>query len=360
MDDIVSRMLDKAEDSYPQLRKLDTGSPHYLSCSGSRDRATPLRYPVVPPSHVQDLCLRGSRSEDWTQGFASPISGLKRLHFLYHDTLTRPKLLDVLVNLPSLETLIIEDCSTHWTPGPVVYGPNNPIPNHDLIPAPRFTHPNLMTFECLRLDELSTKQLLESLITPNLTCLKVWWFSGWKGQINQGEPLVTMLRGCPQLQTLGLCCFETEDSWWKEVFNTATCVKHLRLRNNEFLEEDLESLCESGLVMPYLERLALENVFGIKTDVVRRIVVDRPDLQYVELRGWDATRVAKEDVEFLRSSVRDFVLETFGGTEQAISNEDESDWSSSGTPSEGSWLSGDQYVVDLALSGIRTFDIIGF
>ncbi|KAG9001323.1 hypothetical protein FRB90_011641 [Tulasnella sp. 427] len=337
LNEVVQRMLSGAEAEYPQLRKLDTGSSsqYPTSALSDRQRANPLKYPVVLPPHVQDLCLRGYRSSDWDAGFAMPVSGLKRLHFFSHYTLTRPEFMGVLANLPSLEALIIESCDTNWSPLPI-----------DLGPVP---HPNLRTLECLMLSSISIEYLLRSLITPKLISLKVWWSIGWGGAINHTEPLLTMLRGCRQLQTLDLCNLEAHASWWKDVFSTATSVKHLRLRNNEFLAEELKPLWDPTPVLPYLKHLALENVFGLKTDVVRQIVAARPGLQSVELRGWDVTRVAKEDVEFLRSSVQDFALETLGGPEEGASNEHEPDWSSSGTPSEGSWLSGDQNVVDKAL-----------
>ncbi|KAG9010636.1 hypothetical protein FRB90_007758 [Tulasnella sp. 427] len=319
LNEVVERMLSGAEAEYPQLRRLGTGSSsqYPTRALSDRQRTNPLKYPVVLPPHVQDLCLRGYRSSDWNEGFALPVSGLKRLHFISHYTLTRPEFLGILANLPSLEALIIESCDTNWSPLPI--------------------------------DWILIEYLLRSLITPKLISLKAWWSIGRKGAINHTEPLLTILRGCPQLQTLDLCNLEAHASWWKDVFITATSVKHLLLRNNEFLAEELEPLWDPTPVLPHLKHLALENVFGLTSDVVRRIVAARPGLQFVELRGWDATRVAKEDVEFLRRSVQDVVLETFGGTKEAASNGDGDDWSSSGTPSEGSWLSGDQDVVNKAL-----------
>ncbi|KAG9008325.1 hypothetical protein FRB90_008988 [Tulasnella sp. 427] len=337
VDEIASTMLSDRS-NYPQLKKLDTGCHEWY---GYRRRSgDPLRYLVVPLL-VQHLCLRGYRTRDWIHGFAVPMMELKRFHLANNSGLALPDLLTALRNLPNLSELIIDTCRMSF----------DPASRKSVTSA---TLPKLMTLECLLLNWREMASVLRLLVTPSLTSLKLWWETGWKGLANQAVGLVAALQAKPQLQTLDLCNFEELVPQWKRVFEGATSIRTLRLRSCELVEEDLRGLwepcVEEAPVMPYLEHLALENVLDLRTGVVRWIIASRPGLRSVELRGWGRDQVDEEDVEFVRNSVENFVLETFGerdprDPEEEMSDSDEEEWSSWGSPSQGSWLSGDQEVV---------------
>ncbi|KAG9008324.1 hypothetical protein FRB90_008987 [Tulasnella sp. 427] len=306
VDEITKRMLSGGDVDYPQLRKLDTGCHLWIGRLGS----------------------------------SVPISELKRFHLANNFGLNRSDLLHVLANLPNLETLIVENCETDWVP--------------TLTAVKPASLPNLTNLECLGLNNNTMTRLLQLLITPKLNSSKLWWDYGFKLWLNQVDGVMAMLRANPQLQILNLCNLETQAPHWKEIFRRGVSLRILRLRSCELEEDDLEALWEQGAqdapIIPHLEHLVLENVLDLSTNVMRRIVASRPSLRFVELRGWYDGRVDEEDVEFVRNSVERFVLETFGGRgprdsdgESAESGAEE--WSSSGTPSEGSWLSGDEDVV---------------
>ncbi|KAG9008322.1 hypothetical protein FRB90_008985 [Tulasnella sp. 427] len=339
VDEITKTMLSEGS-SYHQLTKLDTGCNLWIGKGGIRRLADPLRYPVVPSLQLQQLLLRGYRTRDWTRGIVTPMSELNRLHLADNFDLVLSELLAVLPNLPSLNELIIDACEISFAPA-----------SSQIVTSA--TLPKLTILECLRLNNNSMNSILRSLVTPNLTSTKLWWDFGGKDWINQVDGVVAIFQASPRLQTLDLCNFEALVPLWKDVFGRATSVRTLRLRSCELVEEDLAGLWEPHIeaapMTPHLEHLAIENVLDLNTDVVRRIVACRPGLRRVELRGWYDGRVDEADVRFIRGSVENFVLETFGRVPRVSDGETTDsgaeEWSSSGTPSEGSWVSGDEEIV---------------
>ncbi|KAG9042700.1 hypothetical protein FS837_010484 [Tulasnella sp. UAMH 9824] len=336
VDYMVEAMLKGLGSTYPQLRRLDTGCP-----IREGTRYPPMEYPVLAPPLLRELSIWGFRSRDWVSGFPEPMGALKSLCMGNNVNLFLEDLVTVLTKLPNLETLVIQDCTTELEP---------------VEELPSVILPNLTTLQCVSLDSNSITLILEVLLTPKLTFLKVWWECGFKGWSGQAGPLVEMLDANPQLERLDLCYCVIQQEEWSEAFESAGSLKYLRLRSCELESDDLETLSEMGVgedgeqcLLPHLEHLVLENVFHVSTEDIRRIVMHRPGLRSLELRGWDGTNVAEEDVQFIRQSVECFVLETFytglGTLEEEEEDGENEEWSSSGTPSEGSWLSGDEEVI---------------
>lgn len=231
----------------------------------------------------------------------------------------------------------------------------------DPLAAPSaVTLPNLTTLQFVTLSDRSISSLHQVLLTPKLTSLRLWWDSGFKNWLDQAQPLVAMLRMNPQLENLDLCNCVLQSSRWRDAFDKAGSLKYLRLRSCELESNDLDGLSELGVgedgeqrLLPLLNHLVLENVSELSSGDIRRIVAHRPGLQFLELRGWDGTNVEEQDVQFMRQSVECFVLETYCkgfGALEAEDNEDNEDWSSAGTPSEWSWVSGDEEVVSSHLA----------
>ncbi|KAG8918646.1 hypothetical protein FRC01_001746 [Tulasnella sp. 417] len=174
--------------------------------------------------------------------------------------------------------------------------------------------------------------------------------------VDQLEPLPAMLLANPQLQSLDLCKCLLQPAGWRDVFGKAGSLKDLRMRSCELEPTDIESLFELGVgedgeqrMLPRLEHLVLENVSDLSTGDVKRIITNRPTLRSLELRGWDGSHVTDEDVHFMREALECFILETFykdsGALEEEEVDEGSEESSSTGTPSVGSWLSGDDEVV---------------
>ncbi|KAG8898266.1 hypothetical protein FRC00_003046 [Tulasnella sp. 408] len=243
--------------------------------------------------------------------------------------------------LPNLETLVVQDCTIQQDPH---------------VAPSAVTLPHLTTLEYVTLSDTSIASLHQALLTPKLVSLKLWWFFGLKPWRKEAQPLVAMLRMNPQLQSLDLCNCVLESSGWRDAFSEAISLKYLRLRSCELESIDLETLSELGVgedgeqhLLPLLNHLVLENVSELSTGDIRRIVIHRPGLRSLELREWDGTNVAEEDVQLMRQSVEDFVLETYykqsGVLEEEGEDEENYGSSSSGTPSEQSWVSGDDEVV---------------
>lgn len=337
VDDMVKALLKGLGSTYPQLRRLDTGCPIWES---TRTLA-PLECPVLAPPLLLELSMWGNRTRDWALGFSEPMAALKSLCLGNNVSLFLEGLVTVLTRLPNLETLVIQDCTTELEP---------------VEELPSVVLPNLTTLQYVSLNSSTIELLAEVLLTPKLSSLKVWWECGFKDWSGQAEPLVEMLQENPQLERLDLCCCVIQREEWSEAFDNAGSLKYLRLRSCELESDDLEALSELGVgedgeqcLLPHLEHLVLENVLQLSTEDIRRIVIHRPGLRSLELRGWDGTRVAEEDVQFIRQSVEYFVLETFykglGALEEEEEGEENEERSSSGTPSEGSWLSGDEEVI---------------
>ncbi|KAG8940133.1 hypothetical protein FRC04_005617 [Tulasnella sp. 424] len=348
VDEMVKAMLTGPDSAYPHLRILDTGC---LRCIPTWvGQLELLMCPVLAPLRVEELCLRGYRSRDWVLGFPELRPGLKRLHLANNLNLFHSDLILVLSKLPDLEVLTIESCT---------------IAREPLATWPTLVLPNLTTLQYIMqqmLNEGTAGHIQQVLVTPKLTSLKAWWNFGYKGWFSQGkaDALVATLQANPQLERLDLCNCVIEQPKWREVFSMARSLKYLRFRSCELQSPDLEPLWLPGVgsdaegYLPHLEHLVMENVLRVRltTENIKQIVMHRPNLQSVELRGWDGSNIAEDDVKFLRQSIGYFVLETFnGGPSFHDEEEDEEneEWSSWGTPSEGSLLSGDEEVVSMRL-----------
>ncbi|KAG8904189.1 hypothetical protein FRC01_008835 [Tulasnella sp. 417] len=345
VDDMVKAMMVGSGSTYPQLRRLDTGCPIWVSGTWPRLPLEPLDCLVVPPPRLQELCLRGSRSRNWVSAFPDPMPGLKSLCFANNTKLFVSDLLVVLSNLPNLETLVFQDCTIQQDP---------------LAAPSAVTLPNLTTLQYVTVSEASMTLLYPALLTPKLTSLKLWWNSGFRNWSDHLQPLAAMLLANPQLLSLDLCNCMLQPGGWRDAFATAGSLKYLRLRSCELEPTDIESLSELGVgedgeqrMLPCLEHLVLENVSDLWTGDIKRIITNRPALRSLELRGWDGSHVSDEDVHFMREAVEYFVLKTFykesGALEEAEVDEESEEGSSTGTPSVGSWLSGDDEVVSANL-----------
>ncbi|KAG8918647.1 hypothetical protein FRC01_001747, partial [Tulasnella sp. 417] len=341
VDEMVKAMLRGPGSTYPRLRRLDTGCPIWES------RIDPptleaLKSPVLAPPTLSELSIRGYRSRNWVLGSPEPMVALKSLCLDNNPGLFPADLLATLARLPKLEKLVIQDCTTG-------------VDILDAEPS-AVTLPNLTALRYISLEDNSVTSIQRFLLTPKLSSLMVWWECGFKEWSDHAQPLMDMLEANPQLEHLDLCCCLIQPSGWRDAFSKAGSLRYLRLRSCELESDDIEALSETGFgedgqqcLLPHLEHLALENVFELSTGDVRRIVMHRPGLQSLELRGWDGSNVVDDDVEFIRESVEWFVLETFykgsGVLEEEQGEEESEDWSSDGTPSVGSWLSGDEEVV---------------
>lgn len=340
VDEMVKAMLTGPDSTYPQLRRLDTGGLHWVSGMWPRLMMEPLKCPVMAPHQVQELSLRGYRTRDWVLGFPEQQLGLKRLYLANNFSLFLSDLISILSKLPDLEALTIEDCTTA---------------REQVATWPTVILPNLTTLQYVMVGDEAITIIQRALITPKLTSLKLWWNFGFKGWLNQAGALVSLLEANPQLERLDLCNCVIHQPKWREVFSKAGSLKYLRLRSCELESQDLEPLWLPGVEsegegywLPHLEHLVVENVFHLTTEDIKQIVMHRPSLRSVELRGWDASDIAEDDVQFLRQSVGYFILETFNGRPSFhVEEEDEEneEWSSWGTPSEGSQLSGDEEVI---------------
>ncbi|KAG8951504.1 hypothetical protein FRC04_006036 [Tulasnella sp. 424] len=339
VDEVVKIMLTGPGSTYPHLRRLDTGGLHWVSGMWPRLMMEPLKCPVLAPPQVQELYLRGYRSRDWVLGFPEQHTGLKRLYLANNFSLFFSDLIAVLSKLPNLEALTIEDCTTA---------------REQVTTWPTVILPNLTTLEYVTVGDEAITTIQRALITPKLTSLKLWWNFGFKGWLNQAGALVALLEANPQLESLDLCNCVIHQPTWREAFSKAGSLKYLRLRSCELESQDLEPLWLPGVgndgegyLLPHLEHLVVENVFDLTTEDIKQIVMHRPSLRSVELRGWDASNIT-DDVQFLRKSVEDFILETFNGGPNSLDKEEQDedeDWSSWVTPSEGSLLSGDEEVI---------------
>ncbi|KAG8898265.1 hypothetical protein FRC00_003045 [Tulasnella sp. 408] len=357
VDAMVKAMIGPGS-NYPQLRRLDTGCLIWVSGSWPRTFLEPLDCPVLAPPQLQEMCLRGLRSRNWVTAFPEPMAGLRSLCLANDTKLFASDLLIVVTKLPNLETLVVQDCTIQQDP---------------LAAPSAVTLPNLTTLQYVTLSDRSITSLHQVLLTPKLTSLRLWWDSGFKNWHDQTQPLVAMLRMNPQLENLDLCNCMLQSSGWRDAFDKAGSLKYLRLRSCELESNDLDGLSELGVgedgeqrLLPLLNHLVLENVSELSSGDIRRLVSHRPGLKSLELRGWDGTNVAEEDVQFMCQSLECFVLETYckgvGALEEEEKDEDDEDWSSSGTPSEASWVSGDEEVVSghlaTANSGGRYNDFV--
>ncbi|KAG9045875.1 hypothetical protein FS837_005543 [Tulasnella sp. UAMH 9824] len=344
-DMVVKAMMIGPGLMYPQLRKLDAGCRMWNHARQTRTGSAVLICPLVVPPQLQELSLRGSRLRNWVTAFSEPLAELKSLSLVNHTTLSLSDVLIVLANLSSLETLVFQDCVIERDP-------------HTAPPA--VTLPNLTTLQYVTLPNKSITFMPEAILSPKLTCLKLWWDHCNKNQweqahtwLEQAHALTLILSANPQLESLDLCNCTIEQQGWKEPLSKVRYLKSLRLLWCESESNNLGALLELGLeedveqdLLPYLEHLVLDNVFHLTTKDIRRVITRRPGLRFLELRGWDGSNVAEEDVKFIRESVKYFILETFCNDSGALEDEDEESegCSSSGTPSEGSWLSGDDAV----------------
>ncbi|KAG8934233.1 hypothetical protein FRC01_004313 [Tulasnella sp. 417] len=330
--DIVKEMMQGPGSTYPQLRKLDIGCPIWFPVRDRDDWD-----PVIIPPQLQELSLRGSWSEAWATGFSGPLAGLKSLCLENNHRLSTSDLLSVLAKLPNLDTLILHGCT---------------IQDSSTVPPSAVSLPNLTMLQYVTLSHKSIASLQQAFRSPTLTSLKVWWDSSLSKSPDQVQPLVAMLRANPQLESLDLCQCVMKQSGWREVFERAGSLKYLRLLSCELESDDLDVLLEPGVgegveqyLLPRLEHLILENVFHLTTNHIRQIIAHRPGIRSLELRGWDGSNVAEGDVQFIQRSVDCFILETFYRGSSTFEgeewDEESEEWSSSGTPSEGSWLSGD-------------------
>ncbi|KIO20368.1 hypothetical protein M407DRAFT_30000 [Tulasnella calospora MUT 4182] len=343
VDIMVKAMMMGPGSTYPQLRRLDTGCLVWI---GGRFLPEPLDCPVVAPPQLQELCLRGFRSRNWVSAFSEPMVGLRSLCLANNAKLFVSDLLIFLTKLPNLEKLAIQECTMEQDP---------------LAAPSAVSLPNLATLQYVALSYKSIVAMHRALLTPKLTSLKLWWDLGFRDWIDQAQPLVAMLRANPQLERLDLCNCAMQPSGWRDAFGKAGSLKHLRLRSCELESNDVEALSELGVgedgeqrLLPHLEHLVLENVLDLSTGDIKRIIMHRPSLRNLELRGWDGSNVADDDVQFMRQSVHHFSLETFykepGVLEEEDEDEENEGWSSTGTPSEGPWLSGDEEVISAQLA----------
>ncbi|KIO24511.1 hypothetical protein M407DRAFT_212540, partial [Tulasnella calospora MUT 4182] len=286
VDEMVEVMMVGPKSTYPQLRRLDTGCPIWVRIIPPLLFLEPLEYPVVVPPQLQELSLRGRRSQNWVTAFPGPLAGLKSLCLANNTKLFLSDLLIVLAKLPNLETL---------------------------------------------------------------------WAFDFRNWLDRERLLVALLHANPQLESLDLCNGVFEQPVWREAFSKVKYLKYLRLLSCELENNNLKALLELAVEeggeqdsLPHLEHLVLDNVFHLTTRDIRRIITHSPGIRFLELRGWDGSNVADDDVQFICESVECFILQTFykesGALDEQGEDEDHEEWSSSGTSSEGSWLSGDEEI----------------
>ncbi|KIO24506.1 hypothetical protein M407DRAFT_8918 [Tulasnella calospora MUT 4182] len=339
VDQMVQVMMMESGSTYHQLRRLDTGCPIWVSATHGQLRRVSerLECPVVVPPRLQELSLRGRRSRNWVTAFPEPLGGLKSLCLVKNPGLVLSDVLNVLAKLPNLETLVIQDCATQQAPAAALS---------------TVTLPNLTTLQYIALSDKSIASMQQSLLSPNLTSLKVWYDYDITNWPDRARPLGALLQANPRLESLDLCGCVIEQPGWGDTFGEARSLKYLRLLSCESENNNLKALLELAAgegveqdFLPHLEHLVLDNVFHLTTKDIRRMVTHRPVLRFLELRGWDGSNVADDDVQFIRQSVECLVLETFykePGALEEHEHEENEEWSSTGTPSEGSWLSGDE------------------
>ncbi|KIO24505.1 hypothetical protein M407DRAFT_26113 [Tulasnella calospora MUT 4182] len=269
----------------------------------------PLDFPVVFPTHLQELSRQARRSRDWVTAFPEPLAGLKSL-CLANTKLFISNLLIVLVKLTNLKTLVIQDCTTEQEPSRGTVHRDPPKPHDASI---RYTQRQIHF-----LHPASPSQSQNHF-------LKKFGMIMISGTGSAGHGLLG--RYSARARNLRVRISVTNNNL-KALLDLAV---------GEGFEQDF---------LPHLEHLVLDNVFQLMTKDFRQIITHRPGLRFLELRGRDGSNVADNDVQFIRQSVERFILETFykesGGLEEKEEDEDNEEGSSFGTPSEGSWLSGDE------------------
>ncbi|KIO33503.1 hypothetical protein M407DRAFT_17755 [Tulasnella calospora MUT 4182] len=317
---------------------------------------------------LQDIGIRTFRSIYSARVISLKITGCQERELT--------DLRDVLVMMPSLQTLEISDFKI-----------SEPSLEENLdlgITIPSVPLPHLHTLSLSHIPRTFLKGILDALQTPNLTSVTIVFLEpdGLRGynmlvpwtkpQLRHGMSEVALLpfiSGNPQLQRLNLCnCFITPDMW-TAAFEQLDKLKHLRIASSDVSSEALQSLLPSSktpMALPSLTDLTLDNEAldedsNLELSFIEALITERwtlyqqqqvdggngqtqvQALKSVVLRGWNASRApGKADLDSVKAYVQYLHFEPV----RAMSEDGEAtdgEWESQ---SEGSWTSGDQAVVD--------------
>ncbi|KAG8901505.1 hypothetical protein FRC00_006727 [Tulasnella sp. 408] len=300
--------------SFGGLEKLEFGR-----CWGYSVNDPDYTFRWHHPSSLRELHLSRCPLDLWFDTFTT---SLRRLQ-LTEVMISLEDLVTALERSPNLSVLVIDGCHLLGSAGRVV---------------------EARSLEELHFIEKRTMQVArfaDCIYTPALGFLSV--VAPW-GRTN-GNFLVDLVENRNEILSIEICDYDLTANYWLEIFNYLPNLTHLRIRASNLSDQNLKALTTSQS-LPNLASITLDNELRLTTLLVEQMARTHPKLESIVLRGWDPSNVSTKSLAAISEVVKYLFVETIiKSPEEECDKETEAGDSSDDSSTDGSWLSGDEYVI---------------
>ncbi|KAG8893401.1 hypothetical protein FRC00_010562 [Tulasnella sp. 408] len=301
-----------------ELTELELGETGEQTEEWSDSELPATRHGESDAPAPQCITIHGAYSTCWTFQVIS-FTRLHHLNITDNSDLDFDRLLGNLRRAPELESLQFVNCVVRADEGSVFSALS--LPNLRSLELIHLTAPEIPFF-----DSLGTFPKLSSFTMTIVDVLEP----------NPEADLIRFIARHPSIRTVYLHDFITTRDGWRLVLGNFAFATHLRLSACNLEDDDLSilSVPDTGdVLMPDLRHLTLDNELFLNSQTIAGIARDRlaagtkaqntkvQPLQSVTLRGWDASKMDTEDLDSIKTSVEDFVLDMFGGGGGTSDNE---------------------------------------
>ncbi|KAG8916589.1 hypothetical protein FRC01_002974, partial [Tulasnella sp. 417] len=284
----------------------------------SRPEDRNLVFTLNEPDSLRELHLWGYALDTWMDSFPT---ALRRLQ-LSEVSISFDILISAVEQSPGLSILVLEDCLLY-----------------DHIETVAITAGRIVELQLVRIDWRDIIQLSRLMSTPALASLSA---VAPPSNTIVTSFLLEMVKRNKEISSLEICDYDFTESL--SIFKHLQNLNHLRVRASYSSDEDLQVLTMEQ-TLPNLTSITLDNELRLTTRLVEQMARTHPKLESIVLRGWDPSNVSADSLAAINKMGKKIFVETFMRSPEEDFHEESGSDNSDESSSDGSWLSGDDYVL---------------
>lgn len=207
--------------------------------------------------------------------------------------------------------------------------------------------------------------VLTCVVAPKLDSLKLWFQPPGGETVPETASTVMESVVAKHPRRLDLTYCDMLPANWTALFSMLPELTRIRMNGCDIQGPELSALKDPASC-PNLQELVLDNEFGLDLTTVRSIFEERSSsggdcsIKILRLRGFDLLSTREDDLTVLHKLVEEFKISGFVEDSRDVGRaEDQEEASSTDSSSEGSWMSGDDWVVqqrEIAVASVEDGD----